>query len=123
MAAPKFATMPEAVQLLELTGKYRHPERWLIRRLRAREAEIGARILIADRPGRGSSYRVNVAVLKRALPELRDPEEALYLTRVHQKLDALAELVSKVADRFDDLDSNLGALAQAERERARGIRR
>ena len=123
MAAPKFATMPEAVKLLELTGKYRHPERWLIRRLRAREMELGSRILIADRPGRGSSYRVNVAILKRALPELRDPEEALYLTRVHQKLDALVELVSSVAERFNDLDSNLGALAQAERERARGIRR
>lgn len=124
MAAPKFVTVPEAVELLDLRTTYRgkRPDRWLIKTLRAKEAALQTRILIADKPGQGARYRVNVATLKTVMVELKDPQE-LIVSGLHAKLDRLAQLVAKIGDRVDDFESNLGALAQAERERARGIRR
>lgn len=109
-------SIADAVDALGLRAKYKDPERWLIRALRARERELRLKVLHASGTGRRRVYRVNLATVKLALPEfVAAPDHAAKLLR--EPVRDIAKTLKALDERLDEMQAGIAALVQAERRR------
>lgn len=91
------------------------PGRWLRRYVQARERETGRSILVPTGGKARPTYRVHVAELRRACPELFDPREPM-VQATRELVQAIRQRDERIDERLDDLEAIVGAVLERLRQ-------
>jgi hypothetical protein len=119
----KSAVLPlsEAVVVLGLTSRYKHPVVWLVRLLRGLEKRTGYTYLHRVNPAsKRPTYVVNVDAVRPLVGE--DVPQDRFVALLTPTLRGLRDSMGKIDDRLDEINANLAALAEAVRKLAQARR-
>lgn len=112
MPPAQIMTIPEAVDALGIRGRYKAPEKWLRRAIRAREVSLHMHVLMPSGTGSRTTYRVNLATVRAIMPEFVDaPERAASVLR--EPIREMNGHLRALREDLDEMRSQIAVLTTA----------